>query len=147
MFRTVHYHMSSKKHQQNALVLCISFHAPACFAPIGPSSGCLLLQSTRWSKYDRDDLCVNKSQFVPVIFEPPCTLLSKCAGPIYKYGVRAECMLCVNMLEFTYVKMSDMPCVSVCVLFAAVHVETHSNSEQHAHRHAGHIRHFNIREF
>jgi hypothetical protein len=30
-------------------------------------------ESTRWFKYDRDDLCVNKSQFVPVIFEPPCT--------------------------------------------------------------------------
>jgi hypothetical protein len=29
---------------------------------------------TRWFKYDRDWLCVNKSQFVPVIFEPPCTL-------------------------------------------------------------------------
>jgi hypothetical protein len=28
--------------------------------------------NTRWFKYDRDDLCVNKSQFVPVIFEPPC---------------------------------------------------------------------------
>ena len=28
---------------------------------------------TRWFKYDRDDLCVNKSQFVPVIFEPPCS--------------------------------------------------------------------------
>jgi hypothetical protein len=28
--------------------------------------------STRWFKYDRDYLCVNKSQFVPVIFEPPC---------------------------------------------------------------------------
>jgi hypothetical protein len=27
---------------------------------------------TRWFKYDRDELCVNKSQFVPVIFEPPC---------------------------------------------------------------------------
>ena len=31
------------------------------------------LSDTRWFKYDRDDLCVNKSQFVPVIFEPPCT--------------------------------------------------------------------------
>ena len=31
------------------------------------------LQGTRWFKYDRDYLCVNKSQFVPVIFEPPCT--------------------------------------------------------------------------
>jgi hypothetical protein len=29
-------------------------------------------EDTRWFKYDRDDLCVNKSQFVPVIFEPPC---------------------------------------------------------------------------
>jgi hypothetical protein len=28
---------------------------------------------TRWFKYDRDYLCVNKSQFVPVIFEPACT--------------------------------------------------------------------------
>jgi hypothetical protein len=27
---------------------------------------------TRWFIYDRDDLCVNKSQFVPVIFEPSC---------------------------------------------------------------------------
>ena len=31
-------------------------------------------ENTRWFKYDRDDLCVNKSQFVPVIFEPPCIL-------------------------------------------------------------------------
>ena len=29
---------------------------------------------TRWFKYDWDYLCVNKSQFVPVIFEPPCIL-------------------------------------------------------------------------
>jgi hypothetical protein len=28
---------------------------------------------TRWFKYDRDYLCVNKSHFVPVIFEPPCS--------------------------------------------------------------------------
>jgi hypothetical protein len=25
-----------------------------------------------WFKYDRDWLCVNKSQFFPLIFEPPC---------------------------------------------------------------------------
>ena len=31
-------------------------------------------RNTRWFKYDRDDLCVNKSQFVPVIFEPPCMI-------------------------------------------------------------------------
>jgi hypothetical protein len=28
--------------------------------------------NTKWFKYDRDWLCVNKSQFVPVILEPPC---------------------------------------------------------------------------
>jgi hypothetical protein len=30
------------------------------------------MKYTRCFKYDRDYLCVNKSQFVPVIFEPPC---------------------------------------------------------------------------
>jgi hypothetical protein len=35
--------------------------------------------NTKWFKYDRDYLCVNKSQFVPVIFEPPCIInISKC---------------------------------------------------------------------
>jgi hypothetical protein len=34
-----------------------------------------MFQSTRWFKYDRDYLCVNKSHFVPVIFEPPCIKL------------------------------------------------------------------------
>jgi hypothetical protein len=33
------------------------------------------LLCTRWFKYDRDYLCVNKSQFVPVIFESPCMLV------------------------------------------------------------------------
>ena len=33
-----------------------------------------LQTNTRWFKYDRDYLCVNKSQLVPVIFEPPCTM-------------------------------------------------------------------------
>jgi hypothetical protein len=37
------------------------------------SAGAIFLQHIRWFKYDRDRLCVNKSQFVPVIFEPPCT--------------------------------------------------------------------------
>jgi hypothetical protein len=32
--------------------------------------------SIRWLKYDRDDLCVNKSLFVPVIFQPPCIKMS-----------------------------------------------------------------------
>jgi hypothetical protein len=30
--------------------------------------------NTKWFKYDRDYLYVNKSQFVPVIFEPLCIL-------------------------------------------------------------------------
>ena len=33
--------------------------------------------STRRFKYDRDYLCVNNSQFVPIIFEPPCIIHSK----------------------------------------------------------------------
>ena len=36
---------------------------------------------TRWFKYDRDYLCVNKPVTVPVIFEPPCiTVLSGVAN-------------------------------------------------------------------
>jgi hypothetical protein len=45
--------------------------------PDSPDDGLrkkLELVATRWFKYDPDDLCVNKSQFVPVIFEPPCIL-------------------------------------------------------------------------
>jgi hypothetical protein len=46
------------------------------FRPIPEKVFCqkirLFINYTRWFKYDRDDLCVNKSQFVPVIFEPPC---------------------------------------------------------------------------
>ena len=43
--------------------LTVTFHV---------GSNIVLCASTRWFKYDRDYLCVNKSQFVPVIFEPPC---------------------------------------------------------------------------
>ena len=39
---------------------------------------------TRWFKYDRDDLCVNKSQFVPVIFEPPCIITTVFVGFLHK---------------------------------------------------------------
>ena len=34
--------------------------------------------STRWFKYDRDYFIVKKSEFVPVIFEPPCIFKSVC---------------------------------------------------------------------
>ena len=45
----------------------------------GNSSYQIKIETTRWFKYDRDYLCVNKSQFVPVIFEPPCII------QVYKY--------------------------------------------------------------
>ena len=35
---------------------------------------CFFPPITRWLKYDRDWLCVNKSQFVPIIFEPSCVI-------------------------------------------------------------------------
>jgi hypothetical protein len=37
----------------------------------------LTFSNTRWFKYDRDYLCVNKSQFVPVIFEQPCNIVPR----------------------------------------------------------------------
>ena len=39
---------------------------------------------TRWFKYDRDYLCVNCKQSVPVIFEPPCVCVCVCVY-IYIY--------------------------------------------------------------
>jgi hypothetical protein len=53
---------------------------------------------TRWFKYDRDWLCVNKSQFVPVIFEPPfiCIVLSCCYG---RYLFRG-CQLDASWLQY-----------------------------------------------
>jgi hypothetical protein len=49
---------------------------------------------TRWFKYDRDYLCVNKSQFVPVIFEPPCIILQDSASlhcAFSKSGALSDC--------------------------------------------------------
>ena len=43
---------------------------------------------TRWFKYDRDYLCVNKSQFVPVIFEPPCILGMRERRDAHRFLVR-----------------------------------------------------------
>jgi hypothetical protein len=55
-------------------------HESSSYKALHPIEGCSptffhlsLLCATRWFKYDRDYLCVNKSQFVPVIFQPPCT--------------------------------------------------------------------------
>jgi hypothetical protein len=35
----------------------------------------ITVYNRRWFKYGREDLCVNKSQFFSVIFEPPCISL------------------------------------------------------------------------
>jgi hypothetical protein len=50
-----------------------TFFTAVCVCVTVGIKKCLSVRAyTRWFKYDRDDLCVNKSQFVPVIFEPPC---------------------------------------------------------------------------
>jgi hypothetical protein len=44
-------------------------HVPThLFTPPSALTTTHTILDTRWFKYDRDDLCVNKSQFVPVIF-------------------------------------------------------------------------------
>ena len=63
-------------------------------------------QCTRWFKYDRDYLCVNKSQFVPVIFEPPCTMYVK-----RNFEARS-CNHCCNRKA---VRKTYCVCVCVCV--------------------------------
>jgi hypothetical protein len=50
-------------------------HAKVAFlTPSDKQNEILNVYNTRWFKYDRDDLCANKSPFVPVIFEPPCNI-------------------------------------------------------------------------
>ena len=51
---------------------------PTCF--VLPT---IFSEYTRWFKYDRDWLCVNKSQFVPVIFEPPCIIVTEAFKDLY----------------------------------------------------------------
>jgi hypothetical protein len=43
---------------------------------------------TRWFKYDWDYLYVNKSQFVPVIFEPPCSCSTQ--HLVYVFGLHCR---------------------------------------------------------
>jgi hypothetical protein len=46
---------------------------------------------TRWFKYARDYLCLNKEQFVPVIFEPPCkTGFGGAVGLTRKFGLATK---------------------------------------------------------
>ena len=60
-----------------------------------------VMTDTRWFKYDRDYLCVNKSQIVPVIFEPPCILRS--LKPFYQQAN-------VKALPFIFVQFSRTDC-------------------------------------
>jgi hypothetical protein len=55
------------------------------------------LIGTRWFKYDRDYLCVNNSQFVPVIFEPPCTLTVL----VFFFGLLSWLLLFVLTVQHT----------------------------------------------
>jgi hypothetical protein len=65
-----------------------------------------LPHSTRWLKYDRDYLCVNKSQFVPVIFEPPCILWVNKRGNINTDWIWKKLHFLLRRLAFR-VRISD----------------------------------------
>jgi hypothetical protein len=97
--------LHSLKYAHSCRVLCIACHTHLSFC-------------TRWFKYDRDWLCVNKSQFVLVIFEPPCTspvktitlhsmlgrtnalCLSSLVNYIYsEWWVTSRFSLCISKLE------------------------------------------------
>jgi hypothetical protein len=56
------------------------------------------------------DLCVNKSQFVPVIFEPPCIFTKHCNIPVHERVV-ANCLVEVAACFQTFVSLEwvDLP--------------------------------------
>jgi hypothetical protein len=62
-----------------------------------------LTADTRWFKYDRDWLCVNKSQFVPVIFEPPCINVSGMAL-LPSSGLKWNSMQCCQIVFNVFTK-------------------------------------------
>jgi hypothetical protein len=67
----------------------------------------LYLLCTRWFKYDRDYLCVNKLQFVPVIFEPPCTRISAVFSSLFvnvctELGLCFICFSCIYRHLFVF---------------------------------------------
>jgi hypothetical protein len=57
------------------------------------------LHGTRWFKYDRDYLCVNKSHFFPVIFEPPCTWIRVGQLPYKSFSVHHWCIVLYRTLH------------------------------------------------
>jgi hypothetical protein len=66
-----------------------------------------------WFKYDRDDLCVNKSHFVPVIFEPPCIYRSS-----YKCNV---VVMSSMMLRYSWLKFID---ILLCTVYVVTRLQT-----------------------
>jgi hypothetical protein len=72
---------------------------------------------TRWFKYDRDDLCVNKSQFVLVIFEPPCMCTPECVG----YAV-------VWISETSYCCCLTFPILQTYTLLGLVNLENEATN-------------------
>jgi hypothetical protein len=54
---------------------------------------------TRWFKYDRDWLCVNKSQFVPVVFEPPCTFCKRAGDTKWEQHRISRTLVSLNTIE------------------------------------------------
>ena len=67
--------------------------------------------NTRQFKYDRDDLCVNKSQFVPVIFEPPCisSVILGSQRTVWNSGSTAEREV------YLHPPSASSCCVNMCV--------------------------------
>jgi hypothetical protein len=73
---------------------------------------------TRWFKYDRDCLCVNKSQLVPVIFEPTCIYTNFGYEGLWKQIVH---YFFTNQLKTGHVftpSLSNMNVIRSCVLRA-----------------------------
>jgi hypothetical protein len=88
----------------------------------------------RWFKYDRDWLCVNKSQCVPIIFQPPCTreiqthplftltfcfyevlrfvlLLHSLVHLIVSSSLSFQSLACTNTLKADYTRGKPIPAV------------------------------------
>ena len=80
-----------------------------------------MLHTTRWFKYDRDYLCVNKPVTVPVIFEPSCTFnhfffmfMVPCITNLY-YNKPTRCNCSQSILLFYFILLQDhSTCFGCC---------------------------------
>jgi hypothetical protein len=75
---------------------------------------------TRWFKYDRDYLCVNKSQFVPVIFEPPCICHNSDAFRQLGLLNLPDCVT-VMMPKRAGVMTCESECINKCTKFCLLY--------------------------